>query len=451
MRVYWASRFFLFLAVILASSLSAVETIKRFDTINATQLLLKNGMTVWLKPTDCETGEIYVKLAALGGFASLEEKDRPSAELAAQVAWESGMDTMSSDQISVFLYENSLDFFSKIYPFSRVIHSEGAVSGIDSLLQYIKMVFTRLKFTKQGWQAALSSARNDLDKRVNDVDFAYETAFTQFNTRELSSLRSLTPKDLGNTDFVTSEKIFHQSFSDPSEFVCVIVGDFDVNKMIALIGESLGSIPRQNPGASLNRPFSAPFPEGISNGTVKLKGHSGNIVRLTFPIKTVMNEQILPEIAFASQVIETRLRQVITDKMNLSYGVDVSYEFPVYPLLADPWISIRFRSPEQQVQTLTTIILGELKRLQSEGVAEEEVETMKKLEFSHQEFWLQDNFYWVSMLTNYCLWGWNPEKIIYKNTSINDLTAQKTSLLIKQAISLDNYGVFSGIFIDSKL
>ncbi|MEI8365817.1 MAG: insulinase family protein [Parachlamydiaceae bacterium] len=427
------------------------SSVKRFDTINATQLRLSNGMTVFLKPTDCEEGEIYVKLAALGGYASLAEKERPSAEIAAQVAWESGMDTMSSDQVSVFLYNNSLDIASRIHPFSRVIQGEGCTSGVEGLLQYIKMIFTSQKFTKEGWEAALSKAKIDLNKLVNDVDYAYETAFVQFNTQDFSGLRPSV--DLKKADFETTEQLFRRSFSDPSEFYCVIVGDYDVHAMIALINRHLGSIPPAKISSGLNHPFAAPFPKGVTKGDVKLNGCSGNIVRLTFPLKLdkIIDEKLLPQIAFACQVIETRLGQVITEKMDKSYGVDVSYEFPLYPLLADPWLSIRFRCDESQVPALTRTVIAEIRHLQQDGVSEDEVETMKTLEFSHQEFWLQDNFYWLSMLMNYSLWGWDPEKIIYKNTSIKDLSSQDVTNLINSTISLENYSTFNGIFTLDKM
>lgn len=143
------------------------------------------------------------------------------------------------------------------------------------------------------------------------------------------------------------------------------------------------------------------------------------------------------------QIIEGRLRNEITNKMNLSYGVDVSYEFPVYPFLDNPWISIRFRCEEKTICSLKEIVLVELRRLQAKGATSEELMMIKKLEKGSQEFWLKDDFYWVTMLTNYYLWGWNPEKIDQQNTAIYDFSLAALNGLLKQAISLSNYSVIT--------
>lgn len=52
---------------------SLISKIHRLESIKITELLLNNGMTVCLKSTDSETDEVFFKLAALGGFASLPQ------------------------------------------------------------------------------------------------------------------------------------------------------------------------------------------------------------------------------------------------------------------------------------------------------------------------------------------------------------------------------------------
>lgn len=71
--------------------------------------------------------------------------------------------------------------------------------------------------------------------------------------------------------------------------------------------------------------------------------------------------------------------------------------------------------------------------------------TIKKLEKGSQEFWLKDDFYLVSMLTNYYLWDWNPEKIDYQNTPIYGITVDAVNALLRKAITLTNYSVVSAI------
>lgn len=428
-----------------AQQSSLITQNQQLKAIGAVQLKLSNGMTVCLKSTDTETNGFYFKMAALGGYGSLSAKNIWSGRLADRIAWESGMGGMTSDQVSVFLYENGLEFIVEVTPFSRTIIGEGQISGLDPFLKTVKMVFTEQQFTEEGFSAAKVLSKDILGKLSRDNERAYEEAFLRVNTQNFQALRSLTVADLAKVNFLKAKAFFQRSFSDPSEFYCVITGNFDVDKAIKLVEKYLGPIAKPDVGSRLNKKFNVPFPPGVTKTTIKLPNQTSCLTHMTFPLQMEINDTNISEISFMCQIIEARLRRVITEKMDLSYGVDVSYEFPVYPFLNNPWISIRFRCEDKLIAELHDIVISELKRLQSTGISREEVLMIKKLEKGSQEFWLKDDFYLVSMLTNYYLWGWNPEKIDYLNTSIYNITVEAVNALLKKAITLGNYSVVTAV------
>src|ERR1700722_9796284 len=87
------------------------------------QFYLKNGLKVILQPTDFEPDNLSLQLFSMGGFASYNSDLRPSARLAAEIAWESGIDDRTADQLSCDLYDDSIDFEIKIQPFDRFIEA----------------------------------------------------------------------------------------------------------------------------------------------------------------------------------------------------------------------------------------------------------------------------------------------------------------------------------------
>lgn len=419
--------------------------IKRLESINAVQVKLSNGMTFALKTTDSDTDEVFFKIAALGGFGSLSQKNFYSGAFADKIALESGMGGMTSDQVSVFLYENALEFVLQITPFSRVIEGEGQVESIEAFLRAVNMVFTQQQFTEEGFAAAKVLSKDIINKLNKDSDHAYEVVFLRVNTQNFPPLRQLTVDDVEKVKFDKAKAFFQRSFSDPGEFFGVITGNFDVEKTIQLIEKYLGVIPRPEKGSRLKKTFAVPFPQGITETTINLPKQSSCLTHITFPLQIEINETTIGEIAFMSQVIEARLRRVIMEKMNFSYGVDVSYEFPIYPFLVNPWISIRYRCEDNYIRPIKAIVLAELKNLQLKGVTAEEVAAIKKLEQGSQEFWLNDDFYLLSMLSNYYLWGWNPEKIDYRNTSIYKINVERVNQLLKKAINLNNYSIIRSV------
>jgi zinc protease len=422
---------------------SAIAEVHQFAEVNLTQLRLKNGMTVWLKPTDYEIDEIDIKLASMGGYAALPAEQRFSGEMAAEIAWESGMGGWTADQISVMLYENSLEFVPKIQAFSRTVEGTSSSEGIEAFLNITSMLFTKQQFTKEGMRLAETNVRNSLRKLEKDCDHVYEALFLKVNTQGLSVVKPMTIEDLKSVNFDVSREFFRRSFANPSEFVCVIVGSFDLEEVKGLVAKYLGSIPKTDISFNDKSQVAAPFPPGITQEEIQLRGRPDSVTRLTFPAKIALDEKSMHTMAFTCQVIEARLRRVITDQMKLSYGIDVSYEFPLYPRLDNPWISIRFRSDEKLIPELRNLIIHELGLMMENGVTDAEITEIKKLEAGSDEFWLHDNVYWASMLTNYYLWGWKPVSIYFGADKTQNLQASNVQQFLKNAISLTNYSVVS--------
>lgn len=449
MKLSMLVTFFLFFAFNLQADLertpTAAPVVKEhtFPVVDVTEMRLANGMTVLLKQTDFENNEIFIKLEALGGYTSLPPADRFSGEIASQITWESGMGGKSAEQISVWLYEHSLELEPKIQGFSRTIEGSSGRNGLGAFLQVVQMLFMQKQFTQEGWKAAYSNGKDSLEMLEWDYISAYEAALQRVNTQGLPMLQPMGAEDLKKVDFDVAKEVFQRAFSDPSEFVCVIVGAFDMSQAKALISQYLGAITKTS-----DKPFptnykpSSVFPAGITLNEIQLEATPEEaLTRLTFPVQISLDKKTMLQVAFLCQVIEARLRYAISQKLKLSYGIDASYEFPFYPLLDSPWISIRYRCDARLVDTIKQIILAELRELQESGVTAEEVQEIKQLEAGSDAFWLRDNFYWMSLLANYYLWHWELQWIYEGPAMVQQLSVEAVNHLLKTSFSLKNYSI----------
>lgn len=424
---------------------NSIAEIKLYPELHLTSMRLQNGMTVWLKPTDFETDEVFIKLSSNGGYASLNPDERAAGELAAQIAWESGLDGLTSDQMSVRLYEHSLEFVVKIEAFSRIIEGTSGKYGLDEFLKCINIVFTQHRLTQDGMRAAIANAKCALSKIDCDHERSYENALLNVNTQGYRALQPLSLEDLKKVDLEKAKEFFKKCFSDPSNFVCVIVGSFNLEEAQTLIDKYLGGIPRKDSNEkTVETSFPVFFPKGVTNKKIPLIGRADCLTRLTFPLEIKLDENNIFIMEFMCQIIEARLRRIITGQMQLSHGVDVSYHFPLYPLLDSPWVSVRFRSDLKHVDMLKELILVEIKHLQEAGATDKEMHEIKRLQKGSEEFWLKDNFYWVSMLTNYYLWKWDPSHISTAQRETQTLGLKTVNVMLKSAFSTTNYSTVTG-------
>lgn len=415
-----------------------------FGEVNVTQLRLKNGMTIWLKPTKYENDEVSVVVTALGGYGALSQQERPSGELASSIAWESGIGDLSSDQVSIMLHDNHMEFSPKIYPFKRSIEGVANEKQLALMFQLVSKVFNQQKFTQEGYKTAVSKGTATALQKLKDSDLIFESEYLKVNTQGVKALKPLKEEELKLVDLEKAKNFFKRSFNDPSEFGVIIVGDFDPEAVMELAVKHLEAIPRPRLPSDFTQSVSQLFPSGVTEVDIKLPRRTDYVTRVTFPWKKTMSERKIYKLAIICQIIKSRLRWVLTKNLKHSYGIDVCYEFPFYPNLNNPWFSIRFRSDKESREEINKLIFAELKKMQESGVDQAELDALKSFEEGRDAFRLSDNDYWSSMLANYYLWHWDPQWIDLSSKLTQNMTTDKVNWLLKSAFSLENYSIITG-------
>ncbi|MBA3972312.1 MAG: insulinase family protein, partial [Bacteroidetes bacterium] len=315
--------------------------------------------------------------------------------------------------------------------------------GLEVFFRLINLYFTRPKFTVEGFKAVVNRTELNLNKKNVDHETKFEEYFKRFNTQSLPELLPLSAADLKNIDLVKSKQLNTEAFGNPREFVCVVVGSFDVEKIKPAILNYLASIPNTGKNFSIKTVKQNIFPNGISQTSVPQHRRTECLTRITFPLKVSLANNQISQLEIACQVIEYHFKKNFIDQMQTTHGFDVAYEFPLYPTLQQPWITLQFISEPELCQNLIKIVLEEFKQFQSKGPSEEEVKAAKAQQISSDDYWENDNSYWVMVLSNYYLWDFSPMNIINTKKNIENLNHKNIVEIIKTYFSLENYTIIS--------
>lgn len=418
--------------------------IEKIPEVGVTRVTLKNGMRLILKPTDFEADEVIIRFFASGGYGSLKQEDRIIGALASGVLWESGLSDLSADQVSVLLYENSVDFSVKIKPFFRLIEGTCDEDGLKTFFKVTNWVFTQPNFTKNGLNEVKLKSKTVFEKKAIDFDNVYEDRFMAINTQNHNAFKPFVFEEMQNVELKKIETVFKQFFSSPQDFVVTIIGDFEIETILPLIDKYLAVIPSKNSSISYNFNHFT-FPNKIIEENIPLYSKTGSLSRITFPIKNRVNQDNIREVALACQAIEVRLRTVLTEKFGATYGIDVAYEFPFYPYLYHPWITLQFRSEPEAIAAISKTILAELQSLQNQkhSFLETEIEDAILQQKRSDEFWMHDNYYWSVVLSNYSLWNWDLKNLLTNLSAHSEDTPQKIQNDLKTFFDLNRYTIIS--------
>lgn len=429
------------LMIAVFSQTQALET-KEISELGIVEIKLDNGLKVILKPTDFEE-EIFFKFTALGGYACLSHEKQISGVLGTQIVIESGIGEMTGDQLSMFLYEHSIEFNPQILPFSRVIEGTVIEDEFEYFFKIANQYFTQPKFNYEDFLTVVNQAKASLNKRPLDFDTTFDEVFFRTNTQNHCAYCSKKLSEYDQVNFEVARKFYEDAFGNPNDFTLVIVGHFDVEATKKLIAKYLNFA--KSPANAFEKVYfkKAVFPSGITAVKIPFYSKTDSLTRMTFPIKTVLDEDKLRYVALGCQVMEIRLRNLMKAKMDTTYGLDVAYEFPFFPYLDHPWITIQFRCEPHRVALIKEMILGEIKILQTQPLAEKEFEEAKRQQKHSDEFWLRDNYFWVGVLSNYYTWQWDPKNIVKNLDDSQTLSREDIQVVLKTIFSLENHSIIS--------
>lgn len=417
------------------------------QSINLTEIHLQNGLKVILKPTDFEPNEVYFRLCANGGYASLPEAQYVSGKLAASVAWESGVGEYSSDQISAFLYKHSIEFLPQILPFTRCIEGNLYREETEVLFKLVNWFFTKHRLTQEAFNAILHKEKENLEKKSpNNFKTFIEKSIYALNVPYLYNSKSLTVKDLEKADFAFAGKFFEEAFSDPAEFTLVIVGDFEAEKIKSQLNEWLGSIPvpeNKNNHFFLEKPLSRSFPKGITSKSVKVEERNDSLIHLTFPLTLSVDEGKMGDLEVASRLIQNHLRNSLQSQLQSRCDIEACLVFPFHPSLESPWLTIKCRCDQKKVEFFKKTIFQELKSLQKNGCSKKEILEASDQLKKHDEFWMKENDFWLVTLSNYSLWKWDFQTLLKRFEKLEKNKIKSIQKIIQKKITLETYTVFS--------
>jgi zinc protease len=392
----------------LTFSLAHAQTQTRSEDLThykITEMILKNGLRVCLKSSDLEKEEFSFLLSAVGGYAGLPAADQKSAWLATEIALESGLDQQSGEELKSTLDDRSILMGGMFGPFDRQIEATGPTSELAYCLRLTQLLFTNPQFNENGLKNALAQARNQLQQKAKAEQFIESDFFIKSNMKNWYMMTPFNIFDLDKIELPKAELLFKQFFSNPAEFVFILVGDFNPQEIIPLLENTLGSLPNY-PVKKWIFPIPPPFPEGITKREKQLSGNSRfqeTHTRMTFPLSPSSIDPLVLE--FLDTILKQRFLAEVTPENQWKKEIKIGHQFPLFPHLDPLWLVISYTSPSCEVEDIRQSILQTLENIK-ETIAEKEIKTAYQKLVADRPA-ISNNAYELSLLANYYQASWD--------------------------------------------
>jgi zinc protease len=375
---------------------SIVSTRSRPE-IGVTEWTLSNGARVIFKPTDFKKDEILMRAMSPGGISLAADENLIPANTADQVVSSGGLGAFSALDLEKKLAGKAVFVRPTIGELDEGLAGTTSPRDVESLFQMIYLTFTAPRPDPGVFEVMKAQLKAFLENRTKSPEVVFSDTLRTTMQRDQPRFRPMTVDEIPKMDIEKSFSFYRDRFADASDFTFVFVGNLDLEAIRLLVCRYLASLP------SLRRTetwkdWRVPPPEGVVKRTVEMGVESKSLTAVMFsgPFSyTLANRNA---IGAASQVLETRLRKLLREKLSGTYSVSVKPSVSKIPR-EEFRVSIELGADPKRIDELSRAIFEEIGRLQTVGPDEEEVKEIRMAESRDYETSSRQNGWWLSQLS----------------------------------------------------
>lgn len=398
----------------------------KIDKIGVTELRLKNGVRVVLKPTTFKNDQILFTGNSLGGTSLYELPDYQTARFASTLVNLGGTGEYSQVQLGKFLAGKALNVSPYISELGEGISGGSAPKDLETALQLLNSYFTQPRRDPDVVAGFLSNQKsalaNQLATPTPQKVFQDTVSVTLGNNNPRR--QPLTPADLDRVNLDRAVQIYKERFADASNFTFVFVGNFDVATIRPLLETYLGSLPTTNAKETF-RDLGIRAPQGQLSKTVRRGVDPKASVQLVYTGDFEWLPENATQVDALAEVLEIKLIEQLREAESGVYGVSASGVYGRYPVPRYTF-RINFGCAPDNVDKLINLINKEITKLKTTGADPADIAKFKAETQREQEVQRKDNSFWLSYLSNQYYNGDDPLELLREPELMKQVTVEST-------------------------
>jgi zinc protease len=337
---------------------------------------LANGVKVVLKPTTFRADEILFRATSPGGTSLASDADYIPASTATQVINAGGVAKFSAIDLGKMLAGK----VATASPFIGELE-EGLTGGtsrkdLETMFQLIYLRFTQPRADANAFAAQALQARTFMTNQSVSPDFAFFDALITARYSNHPRRRADTAATVDQWNLEKSLAFYKDRFADASDFTFFFVGSFDEAMMKPLVERYLGALPSLKRKESW-KDIGVTLPTTIVEKRVEKGIEPKSRAAIVFSGPFVFDQQHRVAIRAMSEILQTRLLDLIREELGGTYSIVVPFNYSKYPK-QEYSITIQFGCSPDRTEDLIKRVFGEIENFKEKGPTEKQLADEKE-------------------------------------------------------------------------
>ncbi len=404
----------------------------------STKWTLRNGVEVYVYPTDLAKDQILFNYYKDGGLSLVSTDDIASFDQSIFSLFQSnsGVSAFSGTTISKMLTGKNLSVTPYFDQLENGINGNSTVKDFETALQLLYLYATDPRFDPEEWQNGIDQINAILPNLQNQPNYKLQQQLMKTLYGGNARKEILSEETLRRASLETVEKNWKRLFADAAGARLVIVGDVNTEAVKPLVEKYIGSLPKGKKALKWVDPR-----EDIAKGKIE------NVfeVDMQTPKSTVLQvysadldysydkEAAMEAISY---IMDMRYTESLREEEGGTYGASASGNLTRRPRQTAVY-EVYFDCKPALCDRLRELSIEGFRKLAEEGPTDEELAAAKlNLQKNLPENRHRNNW-WLNSIELYLTYGVDRDAAY--EAAVGNLSAASIKALAKEMLSQDNF------------
>jgi zinc protease len=372
---------------------------KQHEDVETIEWTLSNGARVLLKPTTNKNDLIVMSAFSPGGHSLVSDQDYLSAAMASSIAGQSGLGAYDLIALRKKLAGKIAGVNASIGEQTEELSGSASPKDLETWFQLMHLRFTAPRADEKTFQSFLTRMKVGIENRERNPQVVYGDAISKALYGDHPRHRPMSLELLKEIDREKALHIYRERFANAGDFTFVFVGAFQPAQLRPLVETYLARLPALE-RKELGRHVGDDRARGKLSVEVKKGLEPKSSVNIMFHGDATWSVEERASLRAAVDVLRIRLRELLREDKGGVYGVSVYGDMTRRPKQTFS-SGVSFTCSPDNVADLTQAALDEIKRLQTEGPAPENLEKVRETLLRNYEKGLKEDSFWLGNLVFY--------------------------------------------------
>ncbi len=410
---------------------------KYVASIDIHEILLSNGVKVFVKTTDFKNDEILFSATGKGGVSRYDEKDHYTANYAGVLINVMGIGEFSPSDLRKVLVGKTMSVTPNIGMYSQNIAGSFSPKEMETAMQMIHLNFTAPRKDQELFDVYITNQKTQLASAQVNPDYQFSKQVNKILANGHQRAAGIfDPEDLDKIDLDRGMEIYADRFANAANFEFFFTGNIDMENFKPLLEQYIGSLPSNPDSLDQFRDLGIRTPRGSSE-TINVGTDEKSQVNLIFSGETTYDRKKAADVSYLGEILTIKLIESLREQIGGVYGVGANGSMGIQPV-GNFSFSIGFPCSPDKVDKLIEAAWAEVKAIQENGPTDEDLDKVKEKRRISLEENLKRNNYWLGQLSAVRTYDLPWEALLEGQKAIGSMTKERIQKAAREFLTKEN-------------